>query len=402
MLRFVSLSFLPAQITRAHIHAHTNARTCLWSSTRDAIVELLPLSCVIGHGTYTLISLLPVANYGHRMCPWCAATRDQTWPRTIRSRSPWRTARRAYTSTSLQATFLCPTRTCRTSRVTIIWSVAGVLHCLTSAHLLDNRPPPRLPPLHRFLLFSFPVTHVQAVVALCTIAILCDGRKSKGISIYEASPALLHVVFAKVVPDTLVADARRTVALTPTALAVLLQDVAAMARNNAWLVLAQRGSYRILDLRSRASTALFQYDPAIAHPIVKRLTSDEFLLGVATEGECLGMFITSSGVSSRPPVRWVSPPTQVVYQFPYVLGLDTVTELITVHSGERVDASPAGKAFLSHVLPRLPARPSYHTCYLACQAFLSLMLPRARTLARTTHAGCLSHRRSHHTHRSAV
>eukprot|EP00911_Craspedida_sp_UC1_P002486 UC1_evm1s1847 len=110
------------------------------------------------------------------------------------------------------------------------------------------------------------------------------------------------------------------------------QDVQAMSRDNVWLVLAMRGSYTIHNLRKGTDTALFQYDPAVARPIVKRLSSDEFLLCVAMEGECLGMFITTSGVSSRPPVTWVSPPAHVVYQFPYVLGLDTRTELITVHS----------------------------------------------------------------------
>ena len=61
------------------------------------------------------------------------------------------------------------------------------------------------------------------------------------------------------------------------------------------------------------------------------LTVLQFLLSVWAGGLTMGMFVSTNGSTSRPPLQWPVCPNQVAYRFPYIVGMSVRQGLITVH-----------------------------------------------------------------------
>ncbi|WAR03136.1 TGFA1-like protein, partial [Mya arenaria] len=85
--------------------------------------------------------------------------------------------------------------------------------------------------------------------------------------------------------------------------------------------------YCMLDYETGQNTDLFPIDTEHVRPIVKRVSKEEFLL---TGPSALGMFVTSEGISQRPPLQWSENLLCVGYTHPYILAMND--EFITVHS----------------------------------------------------------------------
>ena len=62
---------------------------------------------------------------------------------------------------------------------------------------------------------------------------------------------------------------------------------------------------------------LFPHDED-ASPVVARVSREEFLLSAPGN---LGMFVTSAGVSERPPIQWTKPVQKFVFCQPYVVAM---------------------------------------------------------------------------------
>ncbi|KAH3886109.1 transforming growth factor-beta receptor-associated protein 1-like [Dreissena polymorpha] len=85
--------------------------------------------------------------------------------------------------------------------------------------------------------------------------------------------------------------------------------------------------YCMLDYETGQQTDLFPIDTEHMRPLVKRVSREEFLL---TGPSALGMFVTSEGISQRPPLQWSENLISVGYVHPYILAMND--EFITVHS----------------------------------------------------------------------
>ena len=75
--------------------------------------------------------------------------------------------------------------------------------------------------------------------------------------------------------------------------------------------------YYILLLFNFQFTDLFPYDEN-ASAVVARVSKEEFLLNAPGD---LGMFVTSAGVSERPPIQWSKPAQKFVFCQPYVVAM---------------------------------------------------------------------------------
>lgn len=107
------------------------------------------------------------------------------------------------------------------------------------------------------------------------------------------------------------------------------RDVAAMSRDGNTLCLAQRKMYNIVDLERGEVTPLFPYDQQ-THPLIKFIGPNEFLVTMSHDAETLGMFVTGSGTTVRPPVQFSARPIEAACAYPYLLTLSS--QSIAVHS----------------------------------------------------------------------
>ncbi|KAH9518827.1 transforming growth factor, beta receptor associated protein 1 [Bulinus truncatus] len=90
---------------------------------------------------------------------------------------------------------------------------------------------------------------------------------------------------------------------------------------------ALTSQYCMIDMDSSHITELFPIDSEQIHPVIKRISKEEFLLSGPS---ALGIFATSAGVSQRPPMQWSDRLTAVCFVHPYILAMND--EFITVHS----------------------------------------------------------------------
>jgi len=72
---------------------------------------------------------------------------------------------------------------------------------------------------------------------------------------------------------------------------------------------------------------LIPYQAEQTNPVVKRVAKEEFLIAGPA---ALGIFVTSEGISQRPPLPWSKQLYSVAFSHPYVLALSK--DLVTVHS----------------------------------------------------------------------
>ncbi|CAL4122719.1 unnamed protein product, partial [Meganyctiphanes norvegica] len=100
-----------------------------------------------------------------------------------------------------------------------------------------------------------------------------------------------------------------------------------VAMDGAFVCVAGQVQYSIYNVETNSSQDLFPYDPETTYPHVKRVAKEEFLL--AGPGN-LGMFVTSAGISERPPIQWSDGVSAVSYYHPYILTINN--QFIRVYS----------------------------------------------------------------------
>ncbi|CAG5123927.1 unnamed protein product [Candidula unifasciata] len=202
---------------------------------------------------------------------------------------------------------------------------------------------------HKFLVVKKPVVQLQAASALNRIMVLCDatltllnmfdlepivtGAKVKGVACFcinenpvRTNPFSVEICVAlkrKMIQLYTVTEDRlmhlRDVSLPEQALVVGVDGIFVCA--------ALTSQYCMIDTDSGHITDLFPIDPDQIRPIIKRISKEEFLLNGPN---ALGIFVTSAGVSQRPPMQWSDGVTAVCFVHPYILAMND--EFITVHS----------------------------------------------------------------------
>ncbi|XP_063956642.1 transforming growth factor-beta receptor-associated protein 1-like isoform X1 [Lytechinus pictus] len=202
---------------------------------------------------------------------------------------------------------------------------------------------------HKYLAVRKPIQQLQAASALTRILVLCDnvltllhmfnlepilsGAKIKGVTSFcvnenprSGSPFSVEIA---------VATKRRLVqvySVTEDKM-VLVKDVSIpdmsvnIGIDSFCVCVALSNQYILVNYDTGQITDLFPIETEHTTPVIKRVGREEFLL--AGPG-ALGMFVTSGGMSQRPPLKWAESVSAVSYTFPYVVALDD--EFLTVHS----------------------------------------------------------------------
>ncbi|XP_077979032.1 transforming growth factor-beta receptor-associated protein 1-like [Glandiceps talaboti] len=202
---------------------------------------------------------------------------------------------------------------------------------------------------HKYLAVKKPIVQLKAASALTRILVLCDntltllhminlepimsGAKVKGVSSFcvnenptTSNPFSIQVCVATkkkcLYLYTVTEDKMNFIREITTTDFPVTMDMDAY-----FICVAQSIQYFMINFDTNESTDLFPYEADQTNPIVKRIGQGEFLLNGPN---ALGMFVTSEGVSQRPPLQWSSSVMATGYVYPYVCALDD--EFITVHS----------------------------------------------------------------------
>ncbi|CAG2204159.1 TGFBRAP1 [Mytilus edulis] len=85
--------------------------------------------------------------------------------------------------------------------------------------------------------------------------------------------------------------------------------------------------YCMINYETSHTQDLFPFDSEHSKPLIKRISKEEFLLSGPS---ALGMFVTSDGISQRPPLQWSENIVSMTYVHPYIVAMND--EFITVHS----------------------------------------------------------------------
>jgi len=91
------------------------------------------------------------------------------------------------------------------------------------------------------------------------------------------------------------------------------ERVSAVAMDGNFICAAFETHYVVYDVPTGAKQDLFPVEGA---PAIARVAKEEFLLSAPGD---LGMFVTSAGVSERPPIQWAKPTDMLAFTPPYVL-----------------------------------------------------------------------------------
>ncbi|XP_070566294.1 transforming growth factor-beta receptor-associated protein 1-like isoform X2 [Ptychodera flava] len=202
---------------------------------------------------------------------------------------------------------------------------------------------------HKYLAVRKPIVQLKAASALTRILVLCDntlallhmfnlepimsGAKIKGVTSFcvnenptTSNPFSIQVCVATkkkalhlytVTEDKMIAHKEISTSDIPVTMDI----------DSHFICVAESTQYVMINFESNEPTDLFPYDAEQTNPMVKRISQGEFLLSGPS---ALGMFVTSEGVSQRPPLQWSSNVMATGFTFPYVCALDD--EFITVHS----------------------------------------------------------------------
>ncbi len=97
--------------------------------------------------------------------------------------------------------------------------------------------------------------------------------------------------------------------------------VSEVAMDGHYVCAALASHYVVCNVETGACQDLFPHESS---PAVARVAREEFLLGAPGD---LGMFVTSAGVSERPPIQWSRPARKFVFSQPYVIAMsdDSIT-----------------------------------------------------------------------------
>lgn len=100
-----------------------------------------------------------------------------------------------------------------------------------------------------------------------------------------------------------------------------------IAVDGSYICAALQTQYTVYNFNTNITQHLFPYGCEEFHPIIRRITKEEFLLSAP---ERLGMFVNAEGMSNRPPILWSYPLRALAYSHPYILGLSD--DVIMVYS----------------------------------------------------------------------
>lgn len=202
---------------------------------------------------------------------------------------------------------------------------------------------------HKYLAIKKPIMQLKAASALNRILVLCDnnvtilnmmdlepavgGAKIKGVTHFCLNENPQHGNPFSV--EVCVALRKKQVALyniTDDRMVhikdISLPEQASLIGLDGHVVCAAMLSqYCMVNYETGQQTDLFPIDTEHTQPIVKRISKEEFLLAGPS---ALGMFVTSEGISQRPPLQWSNNMKTVGYVHPYIVAMND--EFITVHS----------------------------------------------------------------------
>ncbi|KAL5007714.1 hypothetical protein ScPMuIL_016520 [Solemya velum] len=202
---------------------------------------------------------------------------------------------------------------------------------------------------HKYLAIKKPIVALKAASALNRILVLCDGTltllnmfdlepivggaKVKGVNYFcvnespsRNNPFSVEICVAlkkKQLQLYTVTEDRmihvRDFSIPEVALSLTL--------DGAFVCVALSSQYCMVNCDSTHVQDLFPYDSEHTKPLVKRISKEEFLL---SGPNALGMFVTSDGISERPPLQWSENLLDVSYVHPYIIAMND--EFITIHS----------------------------------------------------------------------
>lgn len=202
---------------------------------------------------------------------------------------------------------------------------------------------------HKYLGLKKPVVQLKAASALNRILLLCDniltllnmfdlepiisGAKVKGVTCFclnenpaRSNPFSVEVCVAlkkkQIQMYTVTED--RMIHMKDIN---LIDQAVTLGLDGAHICAALSNQYCMINYESGHIQDLFPYDNTHTQAIVKRIGKGDFLLGGPN---ALGMFVTSDGISQRPPLQWSDNLVSVGYIHPYICALNS--EFITVHS----------------------------------------------------------------------
>lgn len=201
---------------------------------------------------------------------------------------------------------------------------------------------------HKFLEVRKPVKCIKAASALSRILVLCDssllilnmhdldiiggGPKLKGISTFgvNENPNITNPFCIQIC----VGRKRLLQIYNVTEEKLMhIKDISVpeapvgVAFDGAHICAALQTQYAVYNFENNFTQQLFTYGCESFHPVIRRISKEEFLLS-APEG--LGMFVNTEGMSNRPPIQWSYSLLALAYSHPYILGLSN--EVIMVYS----------------------------------------------------------------------
>lgn len=202
---------------------------------------------------------------------------------------------------------------------------------------------------HKYLALKKPIVQIKSASALNRIMVLCDntismlnmldlepvmgGAKIKGVNCFcfnenpqNSSPFSVEICVAlrkKQLQFYTVTEDKfihlRDVSLSEPAVELDL--------DSPFVCVAMTSQYSMINTDTCYEQSLFPYDNENSRPLIKRVGKEEFLLGGPS---ALGMFVTSDGISQRPPLQWSDNLASISYLHPYIIAMND--EFITVHS----------------------------------------------------------------------
>ncbi|XP_074660647.1 transforming growth factor-beta receptor-associated protein 1-like [Tubulanus polymorphus] len=203
---------------------------------------------------------------------------------------------------------------------------------------------------HKYLAVKKPVVQLKAAIALNRILVLCDntlnllnmldlepivsGAKIKGVTSFcmNHNPTTRNNLLSVEIAVALKRKCVQIYTVTQDKV-VHMRDVnlpelpLTMAVDGFSVCVACTSHYLIANYDTGQMQDLFPYESEFTTPITLRISREEFLLSGPS---ALGMFVTSAGISQRPPLQWGDRLTSIAYHQPYILALND--EFITIHS----------------------------------------------------------------------
>lgn len=202
---------------------------------------------------------------------------------------------------------------------------------------------------HKYLALKKPVSQLKAASALNRILVLCDntltllnmfdlepimsGAKVKGVTCFclnetavRNSPFSVEICVAlkKKQLQYYTATEDKLIHVKDISLS---EPAVSLGVDGSFICVATTSQYCMVNYETGHTQDLFPFDSENGKPLIRRISKEEFLLSGPS---ALGMFVTSAGISQRPPLQWSENILGVSYIHPYIIALND--EFITIHS----------------------------------------------------------------------